>query len=389
MSKSILHTCKGCNKESVFRADQNFCSTECVSTYRAAHRKGRSLNEQTGLTPQQIQEIELQKLRDKREGKDARIAFLEGEVLRLEKEVEAISHISEVTPQILDVEPRAPVGQSESAAVVVWSDWHSEEEVKPGQVGGKNEHNIEISDRRVAQLLQGTVCWFKIEAAQTKISKLVLALLGDFFSGSIHEDLAESNLLPPTEAAYRAGGLLITGIEYLLKELPPDVSIDVVCHGGNHGRMTKKQRISTEIGNSLEQFVYYTIRDYFAAKKETRVRFLIATGYHSFTRFFDGRYEIRWHHGHQMSYWGGIGGITIPVNKAIAQWNRAHTVNLDVFGHFHQRFDGGNFICNGSLIGYNPFAVSIKAGYERPSQVFFLVNKEYAEKTAVCPIFVE
>ena len=82
-------------------------------------------------------------------------------------------------------------------------------------------------------------------------------------------------------------------------------------------------------------------------------------------------------------------GITIPVNKAIAGWNKAHTVDLDVFGHYHQRFDGGSFICNGSLIGYNAYAVSIKAGYEPPSQTCFLINRQFQAKTAVMPIFVE
>jgi hypothetical protein len=173
----------------------------------------------------------------------------------------------------------------------------------------------------------------------------------------------------------------------MLQNTPADVEFVIVCHSGNHGRMTKKQRIATEAGNSLEQYMYYSIRDFFKAEK--RVKFIIATGYHSFVRFFEGRYEIRFHHGHMINYQGGVGGITIPVNKAIAQWNKAHPVNLDVFGHFHTRFDGGNFIANGSLIGYNAYAVSIKASYEKPSQTFFLVNKEFEEKTMVAPIFVE
>jgi hypothetical protein len=62
---------------------------------------------------------------------------------------------------------------------------------------------------------------------------------------------------------------------------------------------------------------------------------------------------VRFHHGHSIRYAGGVGGIYIPTNKAIAQWNKGRHADLDVFGHFHQLRDGGNFICNGSLIGYN------------------------------------
>jgi hypothetical protein len=82
-----------------------------------------------------------------------------------------------------------------------------------------------------------------------------------------------------------------------------------------------------------------------------------------------------------------VGGITIPVRKKIAQWNKAERVNLDVFGHFHQQVDGGDFICNGSLIGYNAYAVSIGADYEQPKQTFFLVNKKWG-KSMVTPVFV-
>jgi len=332
-------------------------------------------------------DIELEKLRVKREGHSETIGLLQERVLQLEAENEALLKLSGTTPQLLDVSPRAPAQKSESAAVIVWSDHHCEEEVLPAQVGNKNEYNLDINSNRFTNLLYGSLAWYKIESAKTTIKTIVLGLLGDFISGSIHEDLAESNLLAPVDAIYRAQGQLISGIRFLLQNTPDDVEIIVVCHSGNHGRMTKRQRIATEAGNSLENYMYYSIRDFF--KTEKRVKFIVATGYHSFVRFFEGRYEIRFHHGHMINYQGGVGGITIPVNKAIAQWNKAHAVNLDVFGHFHTKFDGGNFIANGSLIGYNAFAVSIKASYEKPSQTFFLVNREFEEKTMVAPIFVD
>ena len=90
-----------------------------------------------------------------------------------------------------------------------------------------------------------------------------------------------------------------------------------------------------------------------------------------------------------MKYGGGVGGIYIPVNKAINDWNKTvRDVDLDVFGHFHQYIDAGNFVCNGSLIGYNAYAVAIKASFEPPQQAFFLVNRKYRSKTMATPIFV-
>ena len=331
-------------------------------------------------------DIELQKLRDKQDGKEIQISALREKVVTLEQELGTFINYHQLTVQASEIQPKMPSGESESAAVVVWSDHHNEEPVDPGQVGGVNEFNLDIYERRFSQLVHGTLAWLNIEQAKTTIKTLVIALLGDYFSNSIHEDLAESNLLPPMDAAYNAQNHLIGGIDYILAHTPEDLELLIVCHSGNHARTTKKQRVATEIGNSLEHYMYYVMRDHY--QDNPRVKFQIAEGYHSYTTFFGG-YTIRWHHGHQIRYQGGVGGLTIPVNKAIAQWNKARHADLDVFGHWHTKFDGGNFICNGSLIGYNAYAVSIKASFEKPSQTFFLVNKKFMDKTMTAPIFLE
>ena len=76
-----------------------------------------------------------------------------------------------------------------------------------------------------------------------------------------------------------------------------------------------------------------------------------------------------------MRYGGGVGGISIPLNKAVAQWDKANRADLTLVNHYHQYRYFGNIICNGSMIGYNAYALSIKADYEPPCQNFFLINK--------------
>jgi hypothetical protein len=68
-------------------------------------------------------------------------------------------------------------------------------------------------------------------------------------------------------------------------------------------------------------------------------------------------------------------------------WDRAKRANLNVFGHFHQLVDGGSFICNGSLIGYNSFALSIKSAFEPPKQALFLMDKKRG-RTCTWPILL-
>jgi len=55
--------------------------------------------------------------------------------------------------------------------------------------------------------------------------------------------------------------------------------------------------------------------------------------------------------------------------------------------HFHQLKDGGNWTCNGSLVGYNDFALFIKADFEQPRQTFFLIDRDVG-KTAVIPVIL-
>jgi hypothetical protein len=120
--------------------------------------------------------------------------------------------------------------------------------------------------------------------------------------------------------------------------------------------------------------------------KNQRVKFIIPTSYHSFVDI--NGYVIRFHHGHAIRYGGGIGGIFVPTFKAISQWDKARHADLDVFGHFHQVKDGTKFLTNGSLIGWNEYANFIKADFEKPKQIFFIIDHNRKEKTVTCPIFL-
>lgn len=393
MAKFIsLRKCPVCKQKKKMRADVKSCGcagTNPFPTVLPTSRRGVQATKPVKpvLSQEDLVDLELQKLRDKRENKDSEVKILRNRVTVLERESAIFTDLKSAAPQIIDILPKEKSGKSESAAVFVWSDWHSEECVLPEQVSGQNEFNLEVFKARFWNLLRGNMCWFEINAAATSIKTIVLALLGDFITGSIHEDLAEGNLLAPAEAIHAAFSYIVTGIQYILDHTAKDVKLIVPCHSGNHGRMTKDQRIATEAGNSLEYFMYLMLRDHFQTNK--RIEFIVQNGYHSYVRFFEGSFVNRFHHGHQINFQGGVGGITIPVNKAIAQWNKAKVADLDTFGHFHTRFDGGNFIANGSLIGYNAYAVSIKASYEEPMQQMYLINREYAAKTAVMPVFVK
>ena len=102
-------------------------------------------------------------------------------------------------------------------------------------------------------------------------------------------------------------------------------------------------------------------------------------------------FRIRFHHGHAVQYGGGIGGITIPVNKAIASWDRIQAADLTVFGHWHQFqwLRASKYVANGSLIGHSAYATRIKASYEPPCQAMIVIDHGRREVTRAMPIFCD
>jgi hypothetical protein len=280
------------------------------------------------------------------------------------------------------IKPKHGSGTSEATPVILASDWHSEEIVNLAQTSGLNEFNGDICKARVTKFFQSSLRLIKLLNQDVAIYDVVLALLGDFITGHLHEEAAETNGLHPMHAVINAQNLIASGIEFLLAN--SEYNFIIPCKVGNHSRTTKKVRFATENGHSLEHLMYVGLAAYF--RHEPRIKFQISDGYHHYLDVYDQ--TLRFHHGHAINYGGGIGGVFIPAFKAISQWSKGRHADLDLFGHFHQSKDGGNFVCNGSLIGYNSFALSIKADFEEPKQTLLLIDKKRG-KTCNWPILVQ
>jgi len=293
-------------------------------------------------------------------------------MLNLDAERKKNNVLMQVNPKsVKPIKLDAPVysGTSTSTAVAVLSDWHIDELVEKNSVNGLNEFNSEIAEYRAKKLFEHLIKVIKIERNGTKIETLVLALLGDFISGHIHEELMENNTMTPPEAIVKLLSIFKAGINYLI-EYGGFKQIIIPCCTGNHSRTSKKIKHSTGFKNNFEYILYHALKSEFESNEI--VDFHIAESYHQYVTV--NNYIMRFHHGNAIRYLGGIGGLFVPANRAVMQWNKAKPADLDIFGHLHQAKDGGFWVSNSSLVGYNPFALSIKADYEEPSQTFFLIN---------------
>jgi hypothetical protein len=288
-----------------------------------------------------------------------------------------------VAPTAVTIKP-FPAGNKRAAtAVAMASDWHIEETVEASTVQGRNEYNIKIAKVRAERFFQGVQWLIRFHRQAFDIRALVLALMGDLITGFIHEELQESNGCAPTEAVLLLLAWIEAGIRMLLKDGSLD-RIVVPCCYGNHGRTTQKRRIATGAVNSFEWLMYQILKDRF--RDEPRVEFDCGKSAHQYVRVHDR--TLHFHHGDEVRFLGGVGGLAVPLGRRIPKWDNVIQSDYHHVGHFHQFLDLGHTLVNGSLMGYNAYAMSIGADFEEPRQAFYLLDAKRG-KTCVSPIWVK
>jgi hypothetical protein len=261
--------------------------------------------------------------------------------------------------------------QRTGTPVMLCSDWHVEEPVDPKTINGINEYNLAIAAQCIDALADGYE-WM-LRDARYDCRTGVVALLGDLFSGYIHEELIEGNFLSPTQAVL----WLQEHIEKMLRKIaancPNLERIIVPCTDGNHGRNTHKIRVSTRTANSLEWLMYQNLA--VRMSDDPRFEFQIADGEWTFVDLYGD--TIGFTHGDSFQYGGGVGGISIPIRRGVARQFQGMDIAKVCMGHFHQLQDFGDIAVNGSLIGYNAYAQRIHvSSKEKRQQLWFLWDSE-------------
>jgi hypothetical protein len=286
--------------------------------------------------------------------------------------------------------PLAPVervelasGGRQACAVALLSDVHAGADVRLTPATFGNRYNPAICRYRLGRFFAG-VEWLVNSYRDGdsryawRIDELVLALMGDIIDGHLHEDQIERSESAITTISW-VEPLLIDGI---LRLRDAGLRVRVVYDYGNHGRDTKKPRRATGAEHSYEWGMYNRMARVLAREG---VEGDASPAAHHYADVYGRR--LHFHHGDEIKYQGGVGGITIPVNKRVAVWDRVHRADLHHIGHFHQQCDHHPWFANGSVIGYNEYAMSIGAAPEPPQQTFYLLDAKRG-KTTVSPIWV-
>lgn len=270
-------------------------------------------------------------------------------------------------------------------AVAFLSDCHFDEHVRPEQVAYMNEYTRSIAQQRLRNFFENIDRLAHHFMGNVAYDNLVLPFGGDFFSGDIHTELAETNESLILESVLFWATQLAEGINYLSEKFP---SIVIPCVVGNHGRRTKKPRAKFRAQDNFDYFVYHMLaRD---LRHNDKVKFVISESADQLFQVYDTRFLLT--HGDQFRGGSGIAGLLSPLmigdsrkRKREATVNRGY--DYLVMGHWHERAMFKNIIVNGSLVGYNEYAFVSNFAYAPPEQSFWVVDPRHGV-TVSTPIFV-
>jgi hypothetical protein len=270
-------------------------------------------------------------------------------------------------------ETKGRPGKDKGAFVAALGDVHAGELVDPATVQGVNEYNPTVASARLNRFFNNVIKTYKKEAIEgIDLNTFVLALMGDFITGYIHEHLMLTNTMSPMEETIFCFEHLRDGIQMILDKLDFE-SLEIPTSLGNHARTTKRMFTSGADKTNYETIIYEMLRSHF--KDNSRVRFIIEPSYATLLDVCGMR--IRFHHGEKVKGNGGVGGITIPLNKWIDKYNKETSVraDYDVLAHHHTLLRGRNFMVNGSVIGTSHYGISLGYANEPARQGAFVVRE--------------
>ncbi len=273
----------------------------------------------------------------------------------------------------------------EEVAVILCSDWHIGEVVRPEQVSNVNVFNENVAASRLELFATKIVELVELQRHYTSINKAVIWLGGDMVSGVIHEELKDTAILLAVEQTALAGYLMaqfIAEVSTLFRE------VVVITTVGNHGRLSKKRAFKTHTVNNLDYVAYQICA--FALRNYKHIRFYVDA---SIFRFADvNGWRFVFSHGDETRSWMQIPfyglrrdyaskqAINVYVHNNGDLTGAVQPVNYKVIGHFHTTGlipdNYGFIIMNGSLKGVDEFSFT-KGFISRPSQYLFGVHKEY------------
>ena len=253
-----------------------------------------------------------------------------------------------------------------------WSDFHWGETV---EVMGLNEYNMEIAAQRLKTLCANTVYMANRHLRKRDWPGIIINLNGDMVSGDIHDELTETNVDAIMPVFIDLKRNLAAALKYMADAFG---KVFVPCEFGNHARTNRKYQAKRAAKKNFDWLLYHELADLLADDK--RIKFLIGNSADLEYRVYGHRYRLT--HGNQFRGGSGFVGALAPITtgelkKRLAASSQGKPYDTLILGHWHQTMWRPHVIVNGSLVGYNEYAIQGNFGYDAPKQMMWLTNARF------------
>ena len=279
-------------------------------------------------------------------------------------------------------EPRAGLSDA-GIPTLLLSDIHWGEVVRSDEIGGINAYDMPIARERLRSVVNKAAELLR-DHVVGDYPGIVVNLGGDMISGSIHDELLQTNEGTVMEQMLDLFEHLQSAIKFLADEFG---RVHLPCVTGNHGRSNKKWQAKQRAHLSYEWLLYQFLARSF--RNDERVSFQIPDGPDADYDLLGTRYRLT--HGDTFRGGDGIIGPIGPVTRGTLKRGRmadAMGTPFDVLllGHWHTLTWGANFIINGSTKGFDEFAMSLSITPEPPAQALWLTTEKHG-RTIQLPLY--
>lgn len=346
-----------------------------VTSWKAPPQK------QAGLSPEEAVQSQIQerRLRDEiRALKDKEREYI-NRIISLENIRENVMKLSAAleAPAIIPPTKRNSKGGNRTAILHI-SDVHAGEHVSLYEMDGLNSFDEHILVSRLERLFQKTVSLLTEHWSGDPVQELIICLGGDMIDNNLREESRRGGSMAVIPSVKLVSETLAGGFAFLRKHLPK-VPIRVYTSPGNHGRLTLKPHIVEGNIDNLDILVSWGIEKILGHMPG--VRFYYSGSGELLFNVYGWWFLLR--HGHEGA--GGTGGTYGPVYKQVRGMYKAHTsygrrnrgFNWVLQGHDHTHVWIPFGFANGSVVGYNPYAMrKLQADPSPALQNLFIVEQQ-------------
>jgi hypothetical protein len=255
----------------------------------------------------------------------------------------------------------------EATPVLLLSDLHFGQLIKPDQVNGRNKFNSQIALDRLNKVLNGCEAYIEERRQSREVNDMIILLGGDIIEGELGHG---TNLdLEVTEQVLFAENAL-AGVIDRLEDL--GLGLTFHCVSGNHDRLPNFKRVPCDnrMLRSWDNIVYNHLAR--AYKKHT---WNIAQGY--VAEFDVYNFKCILSHGDVIKFNGGVGGIAPSLLKWHGNQRKTFRFDYSFLGHWHNPLlcESG-IVVNGGLPGSSTYTHNLGL-VSAPSQVLTFIDQQY------------